>query len=56
MNITQEGEWMANMNAKENNKQEDVSLPKKEEELQDTTAKGRSEKVKAVRVDVMNKG
>lgn len=41
MNITQEGEWMANMNAKNINKQEDVSLPKKEEELQDTTANGR---------------
>jgi hypothetical protein len=42
MNITLEGDLMAQMDANnKNNKQEDVSLSKRKEELQDTTAKDR---------------
>ena len=52
MNIWLEGLFQEQIK----NKQEDVSLAKKQEELQDNTAKGRSEKVKAVRVDNKNKG
>lgn len=58
MNIWAEGIDMEKIRAiaKAKNKSEDSSLDKSQEELQDTTANGRSENVKAVRVDAKNKG
>lgn len=49
MNIWLEGLYQEEIRKIENNKQEDMSLSNGKEELQDTTAKGRRENVKAVR-------
>lgn len=54
MNIWLEGLYLEEIRNK--SRLEDSSLAKKQEELQDTTAKGRSKNVKAVRLDDEKKG
>lgn len=56
MNIWLEGLEQEKIRENNKNKKEDLSLVEKQEELQHTTAKGRSEKVKAVRLDEKKKG
>lgn len=56
MNIWLEGLELEKIRENNKNKKEDLSLVEKQEELQDTTARGRSENVKAVRLDNKKKG
>lgn len=54
MNIWEEGLELEKIRDK--SRSEDSSLAEKQEKLQDTTARGRSENVKAVRLDQKKKG
>jgi|GEM_PF-5727400 hypothetical protein len=56
MNIWLEGLYLEEIREKEKSKSEDSSLVEKQEELQDITAKGRSENVKADRIRDNGKG